>query len=140
MSREDVEAGKAYLAKNWPEIFANYTTAQKLRFLMAHSPDEQLRQQLSVAFAQAKTEAMQQMLIESEWHERFIKPHLDAVMKTENDSEWTEAEEKEARRLFEAGTIRTATALREMLSMRQKNSQSLFRHITGKEKKKHRTD
>ncbi len=65
---------------------------------------------------------------------------LKALGGAKSNPAWTTDEETEARRLVTAGKVTTATALRDMLSMRQANSQALFRHITGKQKKKHRTD
>lgn len=56
------------------------------------------------------------------------------------ENEWTPEEETEARRLIAARTVTTAAALRDKLSIRQSASQSLFRHVTGKQKKQHKTD
>jgi hypothetical protein len=60
--------------------------------------------------------------------------------KSASGKEWTSEAETEARRLITAGTVTTAAGLREMLAMRQADSQALFRHITGKQKKKHQTN
>ena len=68
---------------------------------------------------------------------RRIRERLQ-VAPPDSDSLWTAAEESEARRLVNAGTVTTATRLRELLSMNQAASQALFRHIKGKAKKVHR--
>ena len=70
--------------------------------------------------------------------EKSERGELPVADKAESDSLWTAAEESEARRLVNAGTVTTATRLRELLSMNQAASQALFRHINGKAKKVHR--
>jgi hypothetical protein len=53
---------------------------------------------------------------------------------------WTPEAEKEARRLILEGTVKTATALQEKLSMNRQVVQDLYRHITGRKKKRYQVD
>ncbi len=58
----------------------------------------------------------------------------------ENRSTWTPDAEKVARRLIQEGTVTTAQALQERLSMNRQVVQDLYRHITGKKKKRYQVD
>ena len=53
---------------------------------------------------------------------------------------WTPEAEIEARRLIDSRIAKTASALRDLLSIRQEVAQALFRHITGKKKKGHKIE
>ncbi len=55
----------------------------------------------------------------------------------QSDAQWTPEAEAEARRLIDAKIVKSATALQERLSINRQVSQELFRHITGKQKKKY---
>ncbi|MEJ7590354.1 MAG: hypothetical protein WKF77_02310 [Planctomycetaceae bacterium] len=66
---------------------------------------------------------------------RFHETHGD-----KSDSLWTPEAETEARRLIDAKTVKTATALQTTLSINRRSAQELFRYITHKTKKKHRVD
>lgn len=133
MSKEDVEAGKKYAEKNW----RTWTTSQKLNFLRLHSPNEELRQRLNVAYEEAKTAAMQQMLVEAEWKDRFLHPHLDATKKVGKGKEWNADEEKEARRLIAEKKVTTGKGLSTTLSIGYPRALALFRFIKNRPKKKH---
>ena len=70
-------------------------------------------------------------------------PILERTVTTANAEirfTWTPEAEKEARRLILEGKVKNATTLQEKLSMNRKAAQGLYRHITGKKKKRYRTD
>ena len=69
--------------------------------------------------------------------EKSERGELPAADSAESDSLWTPEAEAEARRLIDAKTVKSATALQERLSINRQVSQELFRHITGKQKKKY---
>jgi len=71
-----------------------------------------------------------------------IGESADALLRSTSQeaAEWNAAEEKEARRLIDSGKVTTAKALQEMLSVNRTKAQSLFRAITGKEKRRYCTE
>ncbi len=70
---------------------------------------------------------------------RTVLVAKSAVKKTPANP-WTPDEETEARRLITAGTVNTATALQEMLSMNRTAAQSLYRMITRSKRSIEPTD
>lgn len=69
--------------------------------------------------------------------EKSERGELPVAEPSESDSLWTPEAEAEARRLIDAKIVKSSTALQERLSINRQVSQELFRHITGKQKKKY---
>jgi len=75
MSKSDVEAANAYLAKN-PQLF---TDIQRFHQIRLHHPNKDSRAKCEAIHRESELTAKTQMLIEDEWHSRFIKPHLEQI-------------------------------------------------------------
>ena len=147
------------------EAFDSISEHSKLLFTLRDTPILWRGKEISNIVVAIRDEAIQYSMIlrdcslqntfapSSQLRERYPEPWFDIsaveevarrirerlqVAPPESDSLWTAAEESEARRLFNAGTVTTAKRLREMLSMNQAASQALFRLIKDKPKKIHR--
>ncbi len=92
-------------------------------------------------FVLGDTDAMNAWKFRMQRYIEFARDFINVMeLSSQGGSQWTQEEESEARRVIANKKVTTASGLREMFSMRQANAQALFRHITGKSKKKHRTD